>query len=327
MPHPRLPIFSALAIGLAPLAAEAARPPSEYPTKPIRLVIPFTAGATSDILARIVFERAAESLRQFVVIDNRPGAGGTIGAVLVARAEPNGYTLAWGTTSNKAIAPALYREPGYDVLRDFAPVAKIAQVPHVITVHPKSPAATLAELAALAGQQPGRLSYASSGNGTVSHLIGELFQSVTGTKLLHVPYKSSAAGVPDHVAGRIDVMFDTIVVTAPQIQGGQLRPLAVTAARRSPLLPDVPTAAEAGLARFEVVGWFGVFAPAATPRPAIARVSETLLAVLREPRVIERLRAQGAEPAGMSSGDFTLLVKRELGRWGTLVRDSGARID
>ena len=296
----------------------------------IRLVIPFAAGATSDLLARPIVQALQRELGQEIVIDNKPGAGGLTGAAEVARAAPDGLTLAWGTVSNHAIAPSLYPNPPYDPLRDFAPIALLCSVPHVVMVHPSVPARTLAELVALLKREPGRWDYASSGNGTLSHLIAESFKSLTDTFSVHIPYRSSAQGLPDFLAGRVPLMFDTLVVSRGLVLDGRAQALAVTSAQRTPLLPDVPTARESGvpgLRDFEASGWFGIYGPAALPAAAVQRLNAALNRVIAQPEVAAALRQAGATVLGGSAAVFAEHNRREVQRWAAVVRRLGVRVD
>ena len=296
----------------------------------IRLVIPFSAGATSDLLARPIVQALQRELGQDIVIENKPGAGGLTGAAEVARAAPDGLTLAWGTVSNHAIAPSLYPNPPYDPLRDFAPVALLCSVPHVVMVHPSVPAKTLAELVALLRREPGKWDYASSGNGTISHLIAESFKALTRTFSVHIPYRSSAQGLPDFLAARVPLMFDTVVVSRGLIADGRARALAVTSAQRTPLLPEVPTVRESGvpeLRDFEASGWFGVYGPAALPAATVLRLNAALNKVILLPEVATALRQAGATVLGGSAAAFAEHNRREVERWGTLVRQLGVRVD
>jgi tripartite-type tricarboxylate transporter receptor subunit TctC len=314
--HARRRSLRALAALLAPrllgalvpagaLAAQSTAASAQ--TGRIRLVIPFTAGATSDLLARPIMAALEKELGQNIVIENRPGAGGLIGAAEVARAAPDGRTLAWGTVSNHAIAPSLYPNPPYDPLRDFTPIALLASVPHVVMVHPSVPAATLAELVALLRREPGRWDYASSGNGTISHLIAESFKAATRTHSVHIPYRSSAEGMPDFLAGRVPLMFDTIVVSRGPVADGRARALAVTSVERSPLLPAVPTVRESGvpeLREFEATGWFGVYSPAALPDEHVRRLNAALNKVIRQAEVAQALQRLGAAVLGGTPEQF-----------------------
>lgn len=309
-------------MGLAP-SARAQR-------QPIRVVIPFSAGATSDLLARPILHALSAELGQDTVIDNKPGAGGLIGAAEVARAPADGLTLAWGTVSNHAIAPSLYPNAPYDPLRDFTPIALLCSVPHVVMVHPAVPANTLAELVALLRRQPGRWDYASSGNGTISHLIAESFKAATGTRSVHIPYRSSAQGLPDFLAGRVHLMFDTVVVSRGPASDGRARALAVTAAERSPLLPAVPTVRESGvpeLRDFEASGWFGVYGPAGLPVEQVQRLNAALNRAIERPQVRAALEQAGATVLGGSPEAFAAHTRQEVARWSGLVRQLGVRVD
>src|SRR5271166_4588940 len=257
-------------IVLAVIAAGAGA--QTYPTKPIRLVVPFPAGGTTDILAREVGQRLSVSLGQSVIVDNRPGAAGNIGSELVAKSAPDGYTLLMATVGTHAINPSLYARMPYDHVKDFTPVVLVAGVPNVLEVTPSLPVYTVADLIKLAKEKPGQINFASSGSGTSIHLSGELFKTMAGVDMTHVPYKGSAAAITDLIGGQVQVMFDNLPSSLPQIKAGKLRAIAVTSAQRAPALPDVPTIAESGLPGFEATSWFGVVAPAG-PAPAPAAVS------------------------------------------------------
>ncbi|KNZ32974.1 MAG: hypothetical protein AD742_08310 [Methylibium sp. NZG] len=299
-------------------------------TARIRLVIPFSAGATSDLLARPIVQALERELGQTIVIDNKPGAGGLTGAAEVARAAPDGLTLAWGTVSNHAIAPSLYPNPPYDPLRDFTPIALLCSVPHVVMVHPAVPAQTLAELVALLRREPGRWDYASSGNGTISHLIAEAFKATTRTFSAHIPYRSSAQGLPDFLAGRVHLMFDTVVVSRGPAGDGRARALALTSAERSPVLPSVPTVRESGvpeLRDFEASGWFGIYGPPGLPAAQVQRLNAALNKVIRQPEVDAALRQAGASVIGGTPEAFADHNRREVQRWGALIRQIGVKVD
>jgi len=296
----------------------------------IRVVIPFAAGATSDVLARPIMDALARELGQPILIDNKPGAGGTLGAAEVARAAPNGLTLAWGTVSNHAIAPSLYAKPGYDPLTDFTPIALLLSVPHVIMVHPSVPAKNLGELVALLKTNPGKYDYASSGNGTISHLIAEAFKAQTGTFLVHIPYRSSAQGLPDFLAGRVQLMFDTVVASKAAILDGRARAIAVTSSTRSHVLPDVPTVKESGipeLVNFDATGWFGLYAPSALPQPHLARLNVAVNKVMDLPDVMQRLRSAGATVIGGTPEAFAQFNRQEVARWAELINKLGVKVD
>ena len=298
--------------------------------EPIRLVIPFSAGATSDILARPIMDALAKELSQAIVIDNKPGAGGTLGAAEVARAAPTGLTLAWGTVSNHAIAPSLYAKPGYDPLKDFTPISLLLSVPHVIMVHPSVPAKNLTELIALLKANPGKYDYASSGNGTISHLIAEAFKAQTGTYSVHIPYRSSAQGLPDFLAGRVPMMFDTVVASKTVILDGRARAIAVTSSSRSHVLPDVPTIKETGIAtltNFEATGWFGLYAPPGLPPPLQTRLNLAVNKVIALPDVAQRLKAAGATVIGTTPETFAQFNQQEVARWSSLIKKLMVTID
>jgi tripartite-type tricarboxylate transporter receptor subunit TctC len=298
-----------------------------YPAKPIRLVVPFPAGGTTDILARAVAQRLTDDWGQPVVVDNRPGAGGNIGTELVAKAAPDGYTLEMGTVGTHAINASLYAKLPYDPVKDFAPVILVAGVPNVLVVNPAVPATTLQELIAYAKANPGKLNFASPGNGTSGHLCGELFKVMAGVQMAHVPYKGSAPALHDLIGGQVQLMFDNLPSALPQIKAGKLRALAVTSTTRAPALPDVPTLAEAGVPGYAAASWFGLFAPAGTPPAVVAKVNTAVAHWLASPEAKEKLLAAGADPAGGSPEDFARHVAAEATKWAKVVRESGAKVD
>jgi tripartite-type tricarboxylate transporter receptor subunit TctC len=293
----------------------------KYPAKPIRLVVPFAPGGSTDIFARLVGERLAPALGQPVVIENRAGAGGNIGAEAVARAAPDGYTVLMATTGVMAINQALYRNLGYDAARDLVPVVFIASITNVLIVPPELPAKSVAELVALAKSQPGRLSFASSGAGSSTHMSAELFKVMTGTDVLHVPYKGSGQALPDLMSGRVSMMFENMPGAISHIRSGKLRVLAVTGLKRSPALPDVPTVAEAGVAGYESLSWSGLAVPAGTPRDVLQRLNRETVAVLAQPELRAKLADQGGEAVGGSPEQFEAHVRAEREKWGRLVRE------
>ena len=298
-----------------------------HPAKPIRLVVPFPAGGTTDILARAVGQKLTEAWGQPVVVDNRPGAGGNIGAELVAKAAPDGYTLLMGTVGTHAINASLYAKMPYDHIKDFAPVILVAGVPNVLVVNPAVPVNSVQELIAYAKANPGRLNFASSGSGTSIHLSGELFKVMAGVQMTHIPYKGSAPALQDLIGGQVQLMFDNLPSALPQIKGGKLRALAVTSAARAAALPDVPTVAEAGLPGFEASSWFGVLAPAGTPVAIIARLNAEIAKWLASPEAREKLASQGANAAGGSPEDFAKHIAAETAKWQKVVKESGAKVD
>jgi len=290
-----------LKLGLLCLAwiASSASAADAYPSKSIRMVVPFNAGGTTDILARAIGQKLSEVFGQQVVVDNRAGAGGNIGADVVAKSAPDGYTLLMGTVGTHAINPSLYAKMPFDHLKDFVPITQVAAVSNVLVVHPSVPAKSVAELIALAKAKPGKLNFASSGNGTSIHLSGELFKTLTGVDMVHIPYKGSAPAITDLLGGQVNLMFDNLPSALPHIKTGKLRALGVTSSKRAPALPDAPTIAEAGVPGFEATSWFGVFAPAGTPAAIRERFARDMAKVLEMPVVKDRLATLGAAPAFM----------------------------
>ncbi len=316
---------AALFVLLALSAAAAAAQP--YPSKPIRLVVPFPAGGTTDILAREVGQRLSLSLGQPVVIDNRPGAAGNIGSELVAKSAPDGYTLLMATVGTHAINPNLYARIPYDHVKDFAPVVLVAGVPNVLEVTPSLPVHSVADLINLAKEKPGQINFASSGSGTSIHLSGELFKTMAGVDMTHVPYKGSAPAITDLIGGQVQVMFDNLPSSLQQIKAGKLRAIAVTSAQRAPALPDVPTIAESGLPGFEATSWFGIVAPTGTPPTIIARINADVNQWLQSPEAKDKLLAQGAVAAGGSPEQFAAYIHAETEKWARVVKASGAKVD
>lgn len=317
--------FTTLALPFVVVAVTASGAAAAYPEKPIRLVVPYTPGGVTDLLARAVGEKLGKSLGQSVVVDNRPGGGANIGADLVAKSPPDGYTLLMGSAATHAINSSLYRQIPYDHVKDFAPVTLVAKVPNILVVHPSVPAQSVKELIALAKAKPGQLNFGSSGSGGTIHLSGELFKSMAGIDMVHIPYKGSAPAVTDLLGGQIQVMFDSSVI--PYVNAGKLRALGVTSARRSSALPDVPTIAEAGLPGYEATAWFGILAPAGTPREIITKLNTEIVRALNDPEMQERLRSQGAEVAGNTPEEFAAFIKAETQKWAKVVKESGARVD
>jgi tripartite-type tricarboxylate transporter receptor subunit TctC len=298
-----------------------------YPNRPIRLVVPFPAAGTTDILARAAAQKLTESLGQAVVVDNRPGAGGNIGSDLVAKSAPDGYTLLMGTVGTHAINPSLYSKMPYDHVKDFVPVVLVAGVPNVLVVNPALPVNSVADLIKLAKDKPGTINFASSGSGTSIHLSGELFKTMAGVDMTHVPYKGSSPALTDLIGGQVQVMFDNLPSALPQIKGGKLRAIAVTSLKRAPALPDIPTISESGLPGFEASSWFGVLAPAGTPGTIVARINAEVNKWLQSADAREKLIAQGAEAAGGSPEQFAAHIRAETDKWAKVVRASGAKVD
>jgi tripartite-type tricarboxylate transporter receptor subunit TctC len=298
-----------------------------YPTHAIKLIVPFPPGGTTDILARAVAQRLTETLGQAVVVDNRPGAGGNIGSDIVAKSAPDGYTLVMGTVGTHAINPSLYAKMPYDHVADFAPIVLVAGVPNVLEVNPSLPVHTVADLIKLAKEKPGTINFASSGSGTSIHLSGELFKTMAGVNMTHIPYKGSAPAITDLIGGQVQVMFDNLPSSLAQIKAGKLRAIAVTSMKRAPALPDVPTINESGLPGFEASSWFGILAPAGTPPAVIARINTEVNTWLQSPDAREKLLAQGAEAAGGTPAQFASHIRIESDKWAKVVKASGAKAD
>ena len=299
-----------------PVAAQS----QTYPSKPVRMLVGFPPGGGTDIMARIVGAKLADALGQQVVIENRPGAGGNISADLAAKAAPDGYTVLMGHVAPIAIAPWLYPKLAYDPQRDLAPISFIASSPNVLVVHAALAASDVRSLIALARAKPGQLRYASSGSGTVQHLAAESFRQAAGIQMLHVPYKGSSQAVVDLISGQVDMNFDTTPSVINYVKQGRLRALAVTTAKRSALVPDVPTLAESGLPGIDFSTWWGLFAPAGTPRSVIERLNRETLKALQLPDVKEKLAGVGAEPAGNSPEEFAAFIRSETEKWGRVIR-------
>ena len=308
-------------LGLLIASAAWAQP---YPTKPIRMIVAFAPGGIADFAARSVSQRLAEALGVPVVVENRAGAGGIIGAELVAKSAPDGYTLLV-TSISHTINPSVTKNLPFDTQRDFAPVMLLADAPNILVLHPSVQAASLSELIDLLKKRPGQLSYASSGIGTSTHLCGELFKAMTQVDMVHVPYKGGGPAVGDLLGGQVQLMFATLPTVLGHIRAGRLRGLGVTGAQRFSGAPEFPTIAEAGLAGYEVSGWSGMFAPAGTPRAAIDRLAAETAKILQEPALKERLLAQGAEPAVKMPDEFTAFVAAEIAKWKKVVEASGMR--
>ena len=333
---PRRQTLHALAAALALTlgAAGMAQAQSPWPAKPVRIVVPFAAGGTTDILARAIAPELGKALGQQFIVDNRGGAGGNIGADLVAKSAGDGYTLLMGTVGTHGINRALYKQLPYDPIKDFAPITLVASVPNVMVMNADK-ARTLGihnvqDFIRYARANPGKLNMASSGNGTSIHLAGELFKTMTGTYMLHMPYRGSAPALLDMVGGNMDVMFDNLPSSMVHIKAGKLKALAVTSASRSAALPDVPTVEEAGgaaLKGYEASSWFGLLAPAATPPEVVQRLQQEVAKALASPAVKERLLAQGAIPGGNSSADFVQMIDSEHRKWAQVVKAAGAKVD
>ena len=282
-----------------------------YPSKPIRLIIPFPPGGATDIIGRTLAQKLSTQLGQNVIVDNKPGAGGTLGSAEAAKAAPDGYTILLATTSTHSIAPSLYKNIPYSVEKDFDTISEVATATNVLIVTPTLPVKDVAELVALAKKTPDALNFASSGNGTIVHLQSELFKLTSRTKLTHVPYKGTALAIPDLISGQTHVMFDSLVSALPHIKGGKVKALAVTSTKRTPLLPNVPTVIESGLPDYEVNTYFGLFAPPGTPRDIVQRLQKEVVTAVQSADVRERFASQGAEPVGSTPEALSALIKSE----------------
>jgi tripartite-type tricarboxylate transporter receptor subunit TctC len=294
-----------------------------YPEKTIRIISPFPPGGANDIIARLIAQKLEARLGRTVVVENKPGAAGGIGASFVAAASPDGYTLLMGTLATHGINPSVYKSLPYDAVRDFAPVALVASIPIVIVANPSLPADDVQGLIRLAKQNPGKLNFASSGLGSVNHLAGELFKSMTGTEIEHIPYKGSSPALTDLLGGQVKIMLDLLPSSLPHIKGGKLKAIAVTTPKRSSLLPNVPTLAESGLSGYSVTSWFGILAPAGTPKTVITTLNSEISAILRAPDVRDQMFAQGAEPYSSTPDEFAQVIKTDIETWAPLVKNLG----
>jgi len=300
---------------------------SDYPTRPLRLIVPFPPGGSTDIIGRIVALRLGEKLGQQIVVDNRGGAGGTIGTDAAAKAAPDGYTLAVGTTSTHAVAPAAYSKLGYDPVKGFAPVSLVAVTPYLLVVNAQVPANSLKEFVTLAKSQPGKLNYASAGAGSTTHLAMEMLKDAAAINVVHIPYKGNGPAEVAVLAGEVQVIFGSMPALLAQVKANKLRPLAVGTARRSPAVPDVPTVAELGYPGFEAALWLGIVAPAGTPARAVERLARELNAIVATPEFREAMDKNGAEPISNTPEQFATLIRQEAERYGKVVKALGIKLD
>ena len=312
----------ALALAAAIVASAFVNAAEPYPAKVIRMIVPYSAGGTGDNIGRAVGAKLGELLGQQVIIDNRPGAGGNIGAEATVRAAPDGYTVVMAATT-LASNPALQRKMPFDPLRDLVPVSGCCEVPMIVVVHPSLPMKNIKEFVAYAKAYPGKLTYASSGIGTSSHLAAELFRVQTGVDMLHAPYKTDALAMPDVLSGQVPVMFMFQTTALPQVRAGKLRALAVSTAQRSPLAPELPTVAEAGVPGYEFSGWFGIFAPAATPTQIVNKLAAASVKAVQSPDLRERLSQQGFVPVASGPEQFAAFFRREVAKWARVVKEGG----
>ena len=314
-----LALFGAVALATAASAQDPAA------DKPIHIVSPFPPGGANDIIARLIAQKLSANGSRTVLVENRPGAAGGIGSAFVASSPPDGSTLVLGTLATHGINPSIYKTLQYDVVRDFAPIALVASIPIVLVVNPALAAADVRQLIEMARQRPGQVNFASSGVGSVNHLAGELFASTAGVRMVHIPYKGSSPALTDLLGGQVSVMFDLLPSSLPHIQSGKLRALAVTSAQRSALLPNLPTMAESGLAGYEVNSWFGILAPAKTPKAAVTRLNADVGKVLQSSGIREQMSEQGAEPLFSTPEEFGKVINADLAKWAQVVKTLGLR--
>ena len=298
-----------------------------YPNRPIRVIVPFTAGGPTDVAARTVAPRLAEYLGQQIIIENRGGAGGATGTEFVAKSAPDGYTLLHGTIGGLAVSPSLNPKLGYNTLRDLAPVSQTVNVAYIVTLHPSVPATSIKELLTLARARPGKLNYGTGGAGTGPHLAGELINMMAGVSIVHVPYKGTGPALTALLSGEVDLTFDNLLIVLPQIKAGRVRPIAATGSQRSKLMPELPTIAESGLPGFSATGWYGVMAPVATPKDIVARLNAEITRTLRSPDVSERLNSMAAEPTPGTPEQFGALIRSEIEKWAKVVKATNMKAE
>ncbi|MDP1672425.1 MAG: tripartite tricarboxylate transporter substrate binding protein [Burkholderiales bacterium] len=313
-------VFAAMISGFLPV--QAAEDPAKYPSKPIRFIVPFPPGGGNDTIARLVGQQMAASLGQQVPIDNRPGAAGALGAQLAANSPADGYTIFLAGVGSHGLNPNLAKKPLYDPVKDFDAISLIASAPLLVVVHPSLPVKSVKELIALAKAKPGVINYASNGTGGSSHMAIELFDMMAGTRMTHIPYKGLAPALTELMAGEVQVMFSSAVAMLPQIKAGRLRAIAMTGNTRSPAIPDIPTVAEAGLKGYETGSWYGVVAPAGTPKYAIDRLSAEVIRITKSPQVNDRLVSEAVIPVGSTPSEFSAYIKSEIARWGKVIKQA-----
>jgi tripartite-type tricarboxylate transporter receptor subunit TctC len=325
------PTFRFLISGWLVLSAVAASPmgtlAAEYPSRPLRLVVPFPPGGAADILAREISPKLSAALHQQIIVDNRPGANGVVGFELAARSPADGHTLLLGFTTGVAINPLLVSKVSYDPEKDFAPVSMLSRTPMTLIAGPSFPANSVKELIAIAKAAPRKISYGSPGRGNPNHIAGEMFKSLTSVDLVHVPYKGAGPVMTDVIGGHVSVAFVTLAAALPQVRAGRLKSLAITSDRRWSTLPDVPTMSEAGVRGLEILEWFGILAPASTPRALISRLNGEIVSIVREPDVHRNLIERGLEPQTMTSDDFRAVIRSDIVKWSKAIKQTGIRID
>lgn len=314
---------AAILAALLSLSAHA----DNWPSKPVKMVVPFPAGGPTDVMTRVVAEKLSTALGQSVIVDNKPGAGGTIGAQFVAKSAPDGYTFVMATGSTHSVGPYLVSTPPYDPVKDFAPVVWAGNAPNILVVSPKLGFRNVRDLIAYAKAHPGQLNFASSGVGSVAHLTGELFARQAGVKLTHVPYKGTQLSLTDLMSGQVAMLFDAIITAKPHVDAGRLQALGISTLERSPLLRDLPTISESGLPGFESYNWFGVFAPAGTPQPIVDRMNAEMNRVLQDPAVRARFAQPGFEPAGGTPAQFAAMMGKETAKWRKVIEEAHAKVE
>lgn len=315
------------ALACAFIASASITHAQSYPAKPIRFIVPFPPGGGNDTIARQIGQKLSTAFGQQVLVDNRPGAGGAIGAELAAKAAPDGYTLFLAGVATHGINPNLREKLPYDPIKDFDAVSLIASAPLLVVVHPSLPVKSVKELVALAKTRPGKINFASNGAGGSSHLAVELFKMMTGANMVHIPYKGLSPALTDLLSGEVQLMFSSAVAMLPQVKAGRLRAIAMTGAKRSPAIPDIPTVAQAGVAGYETASWYGVVVPAGTPRAAIAKLGQEIVNFVRSRENVERMNSEAVIPVGSAPDEFTAHIKNELARWAKVVKAAKVRVD
>ncbi|QRQ85011.1 Bug family tripartite tricarboxylate transporter substrate binding protein [Cupriavidus oxalaticus] len=307
------------------LASPASHAEPAWPAKPVRLVVPFAAGGSTDLIARKIAEELGERIKGTVIVENRPGAGGTVGSEYVARQAGDGYTILMGSVSTHAVAPSLFARLPYDPIKDFTPLALVATIPNVLVVNNTMPVSNMKDFVGLIKREPGKFAFASNGNGTSNHLAMELFKATAGVSLTHVPYKGSGPAMADLLGGHVNSMMDVVMTSYSYVRNGKLKPIAVTSLTRSPLLPNVPTVAESGYPGFEAIVWFGLFGPANMPADIAGRLSRELAAVLQGKKMTAYLTEQGAQPSPMSAAEFSQFIRKDMAKWHTVAVAAGIK--
>ena len=322
-----LKIATTALLGLTVCASALAQTADNYPNRSITMVVAFPAAGTTDILARLIGQKLTDKFKQTVVVENRPGAGGNIGTAFVAKAPPDGYTIMMGTIGTQSINPSLYKKMPYDAAKDFVPITRAAMVPNLLVVNKDAPFNTLPEMMAYGKANPGKLTYGSSGNGTTLHLSGELFNLMSGSKITHIPYKGSTPAVADLMGGQISMIFDNMPSVIQQVKSGRLKALAVTSAQRNAQLPEIPTIQELGVAGYEVWSWFGLLAPAATPKPIVDKLNATIVDILKQPDVQAKIIELGAVPVPETSAEFGAFIEAETLKWAKVIKEANIGMD